>query len=254
MEIGSGPLAKNGPGLIGQDSPNLGLSSLRKDISRPAHLIISGPEEVMGMARLTQGGVRGNPRGNNSSLCGQDLNGRQGVGLLGQPTNLLPSTPPEDAGVAKIHSEKDLALSQFFQAQENLLHDLKHFGKLDLYEIRKIGGDIGVPTSSDVNERTTPFKKRKFEASASLCSRPHKIHRRYPGVIRDFPWDTNHNDNEPNMVSEEPSENSTTSPSRSGIMKNPLIGSFVIEDSGSSVSAYSRNPVEENVESPPQEP
>ncbi|KAF4358377.1 hypothetical protein G4B88_008537 [Cannabis sativa] len=65
------------------------------------------------------------------------------------------------------------ALSQFFKAQEELLYDLKHFGKLDLYEIKRLGGDIGVPTSSEVNERSTPFKKRKFEGSASLCARPH---------------------------------------------------------------------------------
>uniref|UniRef100_A0A803Q191 EF-hand domain-containing protein n=1 Tax=Cannabis sativa TaxID=3483 RepID=A0A803Q191_CANSA len=212
-----------------------GLVTLSYDHSGPTQFDISGPQNLICNDPLTLGGDRGSPRfvKGNFSLCGPDQIDSQRVGQPEQPTTLLPSTPPEDACVTKIHSDEDMALSQFFQAQENLLHDLKHFGKLDLYKIRKIGGDIGVPTSSDVNERNTPFKKRKFEASASLCSRPHKIHRKYPGVFR---------------------ENSSTSPSRSGIMKNPLIGSFVIEDSGSSVSAYSRNPVEENVESPPQEP
>ncbi|KAF4388309.1 hypothetical protein F8388_021139 [Cannabis sativa] len=124
---------------------------------------------------------------------------------------------------AQEHLNEEIALAQFFNAQESLLHDLKHFGKLDLYEIRSIGGDIGVPASSEVNERTTPFKKRKFEASASLCSRPHKVPRKYPDVVRDFPWDTRNNGSYPELEIEEPSEDSSSSPSCSGILKNPLI-------------------------------
>ncbi|KAF4362132.1 hypothetical protein F8388_023984 [Cannabis sativa] len=111
-----------------------------------------------------------------------------------------------------VPSNEEVALAQFFKAQEDLMHDLRHFGKLDLYEIRRIGGDIGVPVSSEVNERTTPFKKRKFESSASLCSRPHKIHRKYPGVVRDFPWDPKRDDD---IVVDDPSEDSSNSPSRS---------------------------------------
>ncbi|KAF4350213.1 hypothetical protein G4B88_000139 [Cannabis sativa] len=64
---------------------------------------------------------------------------------------------------AQEHLNEEIALAQFFNAQESLLHDLKHFGKLDLYEIRSIGGDIGVPASSEVNERTTPFKKENLK-------------------------------------------------------------------------------------------
>ncbi|KAF4387551.1 hypothetical protein F8388_011699 [Cannabis sativa] len=139
---------------------------------------------------------------------------------------------------AQEHLNEDQALTQFFNAQEGLLHDLKHFGKLDLYEIRNIGGDIGVPASSEVNERTTPFKKRKFEASASLCSRPHKVPRKYPDVVRDFPWDTKKNENDLELEIDDPSEDSSSSPSCSGILKNPLVGSFVIDESVSmSVSA-----------------
>ncbi|KAF4355027.1 hypothetical protein F8388_026528 [Cannabis sativa] len=63
------------------------------------------------------------------------------------------------------HHDETLALSNFFQAQETLLHELKKFGNLDLYEIKAIGGDIGVPTASEINERTTPFKKRKFDGA-----------------------------------------------------------------------------------------
>ncbi|KAF4402906.1 hypothetical protein G4B88_010358 [Cannabis sativa] len=88
------------------------------------------------------------------------------------------------------------ALSKLFKAQEELLYDLKHFGKLDLYEIKSLGGDIGVLTTSETNERTTPFKKRKFEGSASLCTRPHKTIRTHPDVVRDFPWDTKEKDRE----------------------------------------------------------
>ncbi|KAF4370800.1 hypothetical protein G4B88_030520 [Cannabis sativa] len=109
--------------------------------------------------------------------------------------------------------DEEHALSHFFNAQEELLHDLKHFGKLDLYEIKKIGGDIGVPTASDTNDRTTPFKKRKFEGSASLCTRPHKIIRTHPDVVRDFPWDTIEKDRESKAIYDDPSEESSDSPS-----------------------------------------
>ncbi|KAF4357391.1 hypothetical protein F8388_017901 [Cannabis sativa] len=130
--------------------------------------------------------------------------------------NRGPSSPrPNIEHASSMLPNEDRALAQFFKAQEDLMNDLKHFGKLDLYEIRRIGGDIGVPASSDVNERTTPFKKRKFESSASLCSRPHKIHRKYPGVVRDFPWDSRREGNEAELVVDEPSEDSSNSPSRS---------------------------------------
>ncbi|KAF4393740.1 hypothetical protein G4B88_007726 [Cannabis sativa] len=83
---------------------------------------------------------------NESSICGQEVN---------------------------FHHDEKLALTKFFQAQDSLVQELKKFGNLDLYEIKSIGGDIGVPTASETNERTTPFKKQKFDgASASLCSRP----------------------------------------------------------------------------------
>ncbi|KAF4375663.1 hypothetical protein F8388_014385 [Cannabis sativa] len=114
------------------------------------------------------------------------------------------------------------ALSQFFKAQEELLYDLKHFGKLDLYEIKRLGGDIGVPTSSEVNERSTPFKKRKFEGSASLCARPHKTIRTHPDVVRDFPWDNKEKDRESKVIYDDPSEEESDSMScNKGIMKNP---------------------------------
>uniref|UniRef100_A0A803P9D5 CCHC-type domain-containing protein n=1 Tax=Cannabis sativa TaxID=3483 RepID=A0A803P9D5_CANSA len=157
---------------------------------------------------------------------------------------------------AEKNFEEKKALSQFFKAQEELLHDLKHFGKLDLYEIKSLGGDIGVPPSSETNERTTPFKKRKFEGSASLCSRPHKLVRTYHGVVRDFPWDTKKRIHETRAevddLSEEPSSESSSC--NFGVNRNHLLGSFVIEDSGSSLSVRSSNPVEENVKSPPQAP
>ncbi|KAF4365176.1 hypothetical protein G4B88_013073 [Cannabis sativa] len=110
--------------------------------------------------------------------------------------------------------DEERALSHFLKAQEELLFDLKHFGKLDLYEMKKIGGDIGVKPSSETNERTTPFKKRKFEGSASLCTRPNKIVRRHPDVVRDFPWDICERDLGSKAVfddiSEEPTEGSSS--------------------------------------------
>ncbi|KAF4346790.1 hypothetical protein G4B88_027009 [Cannabis sativa] len=110
-----------------------------------------------------------------------------------------------------LHDES-LALSNFFQAQETLIHELKKFGNMDLYEIKAIGGDIGVPTASEVNERTTPFKKRKFDgASASLCSRPWKLPRHHPGVVRDFPWDSATKVYATNEVEEEPTEDGSLS-------------------------------------------
>ncbi|KAF4347706.1 hypothetical protein G4B88_028655 [Cannabis sativa] len=210
-ELCSGP-GKGGPALsvTGQGTSSNTIGGPNRSVFNHSSI---GPQLVIGKEPLLLEGNRGSPRlaRGKSSPSGPLQIDRKRDGQPGQPLNLLPSTPPEDACVAIMQSDEENALSQFFQAQEDLLHDLKHFGKLDLYEIRKIGGDIGVPTSSDVNERTTPFKKRKFEASASLCSRPHKIHRKYPGVIRDFPWDSKQHDNESKVVSEEPSENSSSS-------------------------------------------
>ncbi|KAF4366083.1 hypothetical protein G4B88_000393 [Cannabis sativa] len=118
------------------------------------------------------------------------------------------------ASGAMNQDDEERAFSHFLKAQEELLFDLKHFGKLDLYEIKKIGGDIGVKPSSETNERTTPFKKRKFEGSASLCTRPNKIVRRHPDVVRDFPWDICERDlgskADFDDISEEPTEVSSS--------------------------------------------
>ncbi|KAF4380860.1 hypothetical protein G4B88_010790 [Cannabis sativa] len=140
--------------------------------------------------------------GNNMANGVGPILSSQGNGGLVESSSPLPIVPLE----AVDHFKEEKALAQFFNAQESLLYDLKYFGKLDLYEIQKIGGDIGVPASSEVNERTTPFKKRKFEASASLCSRPHKVQRKYPEVVRDFPWDTTKNANDADLVYDEPFE------------------------------------------------
>ncbi|KAF4361579.1 hypothetical protein F8388_007595 [Cannabis sativa] len=129
-----------------------------------------------------------------------------------------------DASEAEPQGEEERALSHFFRAQEELLYDLKHFGNLDLYEIKKIGGDIGVKPTSETNERTTPFKKRKFEGSASLCTRPNKIVRRHPDVVRDFPWDPKEKDCESKVDfddrSEEPSEGSSSSSCNNGVKRS----------------------------------
>uniref|UniRef100_A0A803P122 CCHC-type domain-containing protein n=1 Tax=Cannabis sativa TaxID=3483 RepID=A0A803P122_CANSA len=176
---------------------------------------------------------------NESSICGQEVN---------------------------FHHDEKLALTNFFQAQGTLLEELKKFGNFDLYEIKSIGGDIGVPTASEVNERTTPFKKRKFdEASTSLCSRPWKLLRPHPWAIRDFPLDSEGRANDTKVTEDEPSEevslsnNDFTGPDewktkgKNVISSRPMEGTFVVEESGSFGSARSHTPVEETT-TPPQEP
>ncbi|KAF4349021.1 hypothetical protein F8388_002034 [Cannabis sativa] len=136
---------RRGPRSVGPSLFMKGPVTLSKEPSGPVQSEFPGPKEIVCNNLLSLDGNRGSPRNDNgcSSLCGPDHVDKQRDGHPVQPITLLPSTPPEDACVARIHSDEDMALSQFFQAQENLLHDLKHFGKLDLYEIRKIGGDIG---------------------------------------------------------------------------------------------------------------
>ncbi|KAF4376058.1 hypothetical protein F8388_022579 [Cannabis sativa] len=192
----AGP-SSNGPRLGDNGGPTLFISN---DVA-------SNPNGINEL------GGNGKPRdkGCSSLVIYNGVNTQKGIGQADKPTSLVPSIEPEVVCGAKVLSYEEKALTKFFHAQEKLLYDLKNFGELDLYEIRKIGGDIGVPASSEINERTTPFKKRKFEASASLCSRPYKIHRKHPDVVRDFPWDTNQRDNDSRMVSDEPSEESSGS-------------------------------------------
>ncbi|KAF4354112.1 hypothetical protein G4B88_016997 [Cannabis sativa] len=138
-----------------------------------------------------------NKNGINNSLCLGDQ--------AGPSQKINSSTPSVYDGssmglVGAVEAEpifgEDRDLSLFVKAQDHLLYDLKLFGKMDLFEIKNKGGDFGVLPTSETNERTTPFKKRKFEGFASLCSRPHKIIRTHPVVIWDFPWDKkDHNKN-----------------------------------------------------------
>ncbi|KAF4370787.1 hypothetical protein F8388_011665 [Cannabis sativa] len=215
----------------------------RKDLHGQIHLNGGGPlavQKEIGKAFLEGGGptgltghlepshalIEGNenigPALSNSiesSICGQEVN---------------------------FHHDEQLALTNFFQAQGTTLQELKKFGNLDLYEIKSIGGDIGVPTTSEVNERTTSFKKRKFdETTASLCSRPWKLLHPHPWAIRDFPWDSKDCANDTMESKEEPSEeaslsnNDFTGPDewktkgKNVISSRPMEGTFVIEDSGS---------------------
>ncbi|KAF4348438.1 hypothetical protein F8388_019533 [Cannabis sativa] len=184
-----------------------------------------GPNGLVGPFEFSKGLIEGkeiigstNSNSIESSICGQEVN---------------------------FHLDEKLALTNFFQAQGTTLQELKKFGNLDLYEIKSIGGDIGVPTTSEVNERTTPFKKRKFdEATASLCSRPWTLLRPHPWAIRDFPWDPEGRANDTKVTEEEPSEevslsnNDFTGPDewktkgKNVISSRPMEGTFVIEDSG----------------------
>ncbi|KAF4354071.1 hypothetical protein F8388_002471 [Cannabis sativa] len=219
-----------GPGLklLGPAEEQLecGPKILNQDISHP-----SGPVQQVVPFLMSGGPVLEESNLNNFSNVGHvdpiisnPTQTNIGPVLLDQANGGqigLTSSKPVGDCENQVQINEEQALSHFFKAQEELMNDLKHFGKLDLYEIRKIGGDIGVPASSEVNERTIPFKKRKFESSASLSSRPHKIHRKYPGVVRDFPWDSKQKENDPDMVLDEPSEDSSNSPSRSAKPSTP---------------------------------
>ncbi|KAF4374853.1 hypothetical protein G4B88_031056 [Cannabis sativa] len=191
-------------GLIGPCVKDSGLiSNLVDKISRPKILDVNMGTNTQVVSNINLGPLGPASLGVNDNSIGP-INPSQAIigHVEASSTSILPIA--SNGAVEQVNEEQ--ALTQFFNAQESLLYDLKHFGNLDLYEIRKIGGDIGVPASSEVNERTTPFKKRKFEASASLCSRPHKIPRKYPEVVRDFPWDTNHQANASDLVIDDPSE------------------------------------------------
>ncbi|KAF4354456.1 hypothetical protein F8388_018416 [Cannabis sativa] len=212
--VRGGPIDSRGPVYFNSTGPNNSLESLMNnglkfnEVSMDKH----GPRVVIGPGHLEVGGINLSPlRGNLQENMGGflEFDGPSldnGTLLVGKGLHLVNSKGKE----AENDVEEKKALSQFFKAQEELLYDLKHFGKLDLYEIKQLGGDIGVPPSSETNERTTPFKKRKFEGSASLCSRPHKLVRTYHGVVRDFPWDTKKRIHEARAdgddLSEEPSE------------------------------------------------
>uniref|UniRef100_A0A803PAN9 CCHC-type domain-containing protein n=1 Tax=Cannabis sativa TaxID=3483 RepID=A0A803PAN9_CANSA len=266
-----GSVSPSGPGALGPSGngpANLNVkanvcSDLAVDVKRGTNgLLIGGPSDVNG------------PVGEKISVVGDGLPFSIGPinahepnisnGLKFNEASLLKCGKDINTTSSGKEAEKNIeekkALSQFFKAQEELLHDLKHFGKLDLYEIKSLGGDIGVPPSSETNERTTPFKKRKFESSASLSSRPHKLVRTYHGVVRDFAWDTKKRIHETRAevddLSEEPSEEPSGESSNCnfGVNRDHLIGSFVIEESGSSLSVHPSNLVEENVKSPPQAP
>ncbi|KAF4355215.1 hypothetical protein F8388_012990 [Cannabis sativa] len=199
-------IMKAGPSVIGPWGMNLlkeGLNGLSGD--GPNNNVMSKGKDVSGLQLIPSKHQGGGPVMEKTHSGPNCKDGLVNPCVLGSdsipngPTSLDKDHGGLVGGNASMSSEfhgaqeqlnEEKALAQFFQAQESLLHDLKHFGKLDLYEIRSIGGDIGVPASSEVNERTTPFKKRKFESSASLCVRPHKVPRKYPDVVRDFPWDT----------------------------------------------------------------
>uniref|UniRef100_A0A803QHI3 DUF4283 domain-containing protein n=1 Tax=Cannabis sativa TaxID=3483 RepID=A0A803QHI3_CANSA len=169
----------------------------------------------------------GGPLPNNLNAC--DLSVAIGPKVWKDKEHMEFSSHGQEAHLSQ---DEDKALAHFFQAQETTLQELKKFGSLDLYEIRSLGGDIGVSTASEINARSTPFKKRKFEASFSVCSRPYKFLRRHLGVIRDFLWDGKEQDNASKVVLEDPSEDpSDTASCSDGVKENHFIGSFVIDDS-----------------------
>ncbi|KAF4401601.1 hypothetical protein G4B88_001795 [Cannabis sativa] len=216
-----GPVSPSGPGALGHNGAGPIILNVKTNCCSPlgvdvergmSGVLIGGPSDVNGPVGEKVSGVGDGPNYSTGPINvhepiisnGLDFNEAPLI-ECGKDINTMSNEKEAEKNI-----EEKKALSQFFKAQEELLHDLKHFGKLDLYEIKSLGGDIRVPPSSETNERTTPFKKRKFEGSASLCSRPHKLVRTYHGVVRDFPWDTKKRIHETRAevddLSEEPSE------------------------------------------------
>ncbi|KAF4392151.1 hypothetical protein G4B88_026140 [Cannabis sativa] len=184
-----------GPDLIVTNGEGAGPVSRSCSASGPLH---AGPF----YEGLSLGGqAAGGPLPNNLNAC--DLSVAIGPKVWKDKEHMEFSSHGQEAHLSQ---DEDKALAHFFQAQETTLQELKKFGSLDLYEIRSLGGDIGVSTASEINARSTPFKKRKFEASFSVCSRPYKFLRRHLGVIRDFLWDGKEQDNASKVVLEDPSE------------------------------------------------
>uniref|UniRef100_A0A803PSC8 CCHC-type domain-containing protein n=1 Tax=Cannabis sativa TaxID=3483 RepID=A0A803PSC8_CANSA len=152
---------------------------------------LSSPDTILNLVgipfphastRLFSNSSYSDPVGPGVELCGEAsvgfnmANGHGSSSINAQETNVI--------------FYEGRVLSNFFQAQDTFLQELKMFGNLDLFEIKNLGGDIGVKTSSEQNERTTPIKKRKMlESSTPLHYRPWKIQRPPPKVVRDFPLD-----------------------------------------------------------------
>ncbi|KAF4403890.1 hypothetical protein G4B88_014346 [Cannabis sativa] len=93
-----------------------------------------GPRGSLGQDNLEKMTILMVTNSKSSSVCGQEVN---------------------------FQHDEEQALSNIFQAQDTSLQELKQFRSLDLYEIREIGGDIRVKPTSEINARTTPFKKKK---------------------------------------------------------------------------------------------
>ncbi|KAF4369748.1 hypothetical protein F8388_018805 [Cannabis sativa] len=81
-----------------------------------------------------------------------------GDACVGNGLAIGPGSSSINGQETNVICDEGRALSNFFQAQDTFLQELKMFGNLDLFEMKNLGGDIGVKTSSEQNERTTPIK------------------------------------------------------------------------------------------------
>ncbi|KAF4376882.1 hypothetical protein G4B88_018422 [Cannabis sativa] len=136
-----------GPDLIVTNGEGAGPVSRSCSASGPLH---AGPF----YEGLSLGGqAAGGPLPNNLNAC--DLSVAIGPKVWKDKEHMEFSSHGQEAHLSQ---DEDKALAHFFQAQETTLQELKKFGSLDLYEIRSLGGDIGVSTASEINARSTPSK------------------------------------------------------------------------------------------------
>ncbi|KAF4346067.1 hypothetical protein G4B88_013423 [Cannabis sativa] len=114
-----------------------------------------------------------------------------------KPVLLHGSTPLISSGLDRDHVvrlEEERALSNFFKAQEDYIHEIENLGSLGKNKRKSFGVDIGVQPTSECNDRTTPVKKRRLDfETLSLGEELGLSVRRFKRVVRDFPKGTGPN-------------------------------------------------------------
>uniref|UniRef100_A0A803NMC6 Uncharacterized protein n=1 Tax=Cannabis sativa TaxID=3483 RepID=A0A803NMC6_CANSA len=86
------------------------------------------------------------------------------------------------------HLDEKRSLSKFFQTQEGYIQEPDAIGTSSQNKRKASFVDIGVQASSEINERTTPIKKRNLDFETfSPGRKPNLFIRRVKRVVKDFP-------------------------------------------------------------------